>query len=117
MTDKVASIAKVCHEVNRAYCLALGDTSQVPWEDAPDWQRNSAMHGVEEIMENPDLPASSSHEGWLKEKYDTGWKYGRVKNADTKEHPCCVPFEELPADQKAKDYIFGAVARELLAIA
>lgn len=30
-----ASVARICHEVNRAYCEALGDTSQVSWEDAP----------------------------------------------------------------------------------
>ena len=24
-------IARVCHEVNRAYCQALGDNSQVEW--------------------------------------------------------------------------------------
>lgn len=32
-------IARVCHEVNRAYCQALGDNSQPAWEDAPAWQR------------------------------------------------------------------------------
>lgn len=39
-------IARVVHEVNRAYCEALGDTSQPKWEDAPQWQRDSAMLGV-----------------------------------------------------------------------
>lgn len=29
-------IAQVCHEVNRAYCQALGDDSQPAWDDAPD---------------------------------------------------------------------------------
>jgi hypothetical protein len=27
-------IARVAHEVNRAYCQALGDQSQPAWEDA-----------------------------------------------------------------------------------
>ena len=36
------SIARVCHEVNRAYCQALGDDSQPTWEEAPEWQRASA---------------------------------------------------------------------------
>ncbi len=39
-------IARVAHEVNRAYCQALGDNSQPAWEDAPQWQRDSAMLGV-----------------------------------------------------------------------
>ncbi len=38
-------IARVCHEVNKAYCEALGDNSQPTWEDAPEWQRSSARMG------------------------------------------------------------------------
>lgn len=34
-------IARVCHEVNRAYCQALGDNSQPTWEEAPQWQRQN----------------------------------------------------------------------------
>ena len=33
---KIELIAKVCHDVNRAYCKSVGDDSQVSWEDAPD---------------------------------------------------------------------------------
>jgi len=40
------AIAEVCHEVNRAYREALGDTSQVSWLEAPQWQRDSAIAGV-----------------------------------------------------------------------
>ena len=109
-------IAEVCHEVNRAYCQALGDNSQLPWKDAPTWQKESAIDGVRAIKANPGLPPSASHEGWLKEKEQTGWKYGLVKNPDKKEHPCFVPYEQLPIEQKAKDYIFSAVVRSLLLV-
>lgn len=46
-------IARVCHEVNRAYCAALGDLSQPPWADAPEWQRKSALNGVAFALCNP----------------------------------------------------------------
>lgn len=107
-------IARVCHEVNRAYCASLGDHSQPAWEDAPQWQRDSAIAGVVFIESNPDAKPSASHESWLAQKTADGWKYGAVKNAETKEHPCFVPYDELPVEQKAKDYIFGAVVRSLL---
>ena len=106
-------IAKVCHEVNRAYCMALGDNSQLPWEDAPDWQKTSAVNGVRMHMNNPNAGPEASHNAWLKEKEETGWKYGPVKDTEKKEHPCMVPFGELPTEQQAKDFIFRAVVHSL----
>ena len=43
---KVEQIAQVAHEINQAYCEALGDNSQTSWEDAPQWQKESAVLGV-----------------------------------------------------------------------
>lgn len=110
---KVEQIAEVCHETNRAYCAVLGDNSQAPWAHAPEWQRISAVNGVRFHMENPDSGPSHSHESWLAEKAADGWKYGPVKDAEKKEHPCFVPYEELPAAQKAKDALFIGVVRAL----
>lgn len=107
-------IAELCHEANRAYCAAIGDTSQLEWASAPQWQRDSAVKGVEFIRDNPEAKPSASHDSWLAEKASTGWKFGPVKDADKKEHPCFVPYEQLPVEQKAKDYIFGAIARTCL---
>ena len=113
MNKDAEAIAKVAHEVNRAYCESLGDTSQPPWESAPDWQKTSAINGVKHHVANPNETPQGSHEVWLKEKLATGWKYGPVKNPETKEHPCCVPYEKLSQADKAKDYIFRAVVKQL----
>lgn len=43
----VDAAARAAHEVNRAYCIALGDTSQPSWDEAPEWQRESAKKGVQ----------------------------------------------------------------------
>jgi hypothetical protein len=106
----VDQIAKVAHEANRAYCEGIGDNSQLRWEDAPDWQRESAINGVKLHLAS-DLPPSSSHDAWLAEKKATGWKYGPVKSAEDKEHPCIVSFDELPMAQKVKDYLFSSIVR------
>ena len=110
---KAEQIAKVAHEVNRAYCFAIGDTSQVAWEDAPQWQRDSAINGVNFHLANPTAGPDHSHNEWLKEKREAGWKYGPVKNPETKEHPCFVPYDELPVEQKAKDYLFLGVVHAM----
>jgi RyR domain len=111
--DALDSIAQVCHEANRAYCRTIGDDSQLPWNDAPEWQRTSAVNGVKFSLANPDAPASASHDSWMAEKQAAGWKYGPVKDVERKEHPCFLPFAELPADQRRKDVLFQAIVRAL----
>lgn len=106
---KIATIAMLCHAVNAAYCLSQGDESQPSWEDAPQWQKDSAMLGVEMHLNNPDASPEQSHESWYAQKEAEGWKYGEVKDAEKKEHPCFLPYAELPDAQKAKDYLFKAV--------
>lgn len=106
-------IARVAHEINRAYCASLGDTSQPAWEDAPEWQKASALAGVDMHLTNPDASPEQSHESWLAQKTAEGWKYGPVKDAEKKEHPCFRPYAELPPEQKAKDYLFRGVVHAL----
>lgn len=113
LTLSVNDIARVCHEVNRAYCQALGDNSQPAWESAPEWQHDSAKSGVLMHLNHPDAPASESHRSWMEQKLAEGWKYGEVKDPEKKQHPCMVAFEDLPKEQQAKDYIFKAVVDSL----
>jgi hypothetical protein len=112
--EDIAAFARAAHEVNRAYCRALGDTSQPTWEDAPPWQRDSAMNGVRHAIANPDAPPSASHESWLAQKRAEGWTYGPDKDPEKKTHPCFLSYDELPPHQKAKDFIFLAVVRECM---
>ena len=106
-------IARVAHEVNRAYCQALGDYTQPAWEDAPQWQRESALLGVQLHTDNPYAGPQACHESWMAQKVAKGWTYGPDKKPDLKQHHCIVPFDDLPQAQQAKDYIFRAVVHAL----
>jgi hypothetical protein len=112
--QKITAIAAATHMANRAYCIALGDNSQATWQEAPDWQRSSAINGVRGALAG-NTP-EQSHESWLAEKAATGWKFGPVKNAETKEHPCFVPYAELPPEQQLKDHIFTTTARAMAGV-
>jgi len=105
-------IARVCHEVNRAYCESLGDMSQPAWEYAPQWQKDSAMLGVS-LHVNQDVGPEASHESWMAQKVADGWTYGPVKDPIDRTHPCMVPFAQLPPEQQAKDFIFRAIVHAL----
>ena len=108
MMDTV-QIAKLCHEVNRAYCNSLGDDSQKPWKESPAWQRESAIKGVKYHRDTKDTTPADSHKEWMKVKKAEGWKYGKVKDEKKKTHPCMVAYSKLPKEQKAKDYIFKSI--------
>jgi len=99
--------------VNREYCEALGDMSQLSWEEAPDWQRTSAFNGVRFHIDNPGASPADSHEEWMKEKIADGWIFSAVKDPSLKYHPCILPYLELPVEQRAKDYIFRGIVRAL----
>lgn len=108
----VLAAAAAAHEVNRAWCIAHGDHSQPGWADAPAWQRESAIEGVFGVMRG-NTP-EQSHESWLEHKRSDGWVYGPVKDVERKQHPCMVPYAELPPEQQAKDHNFVATVRAVL---
>jgi hypothetical protein len=103
------AIAEICHEANRAYCARLGDNSQLPWDEAPQWQRDSAVAGVKFHFANPDAGDSASHDSWMAQKVADGWTFGFIKDPEKKEHPCMVQFHELPKDQQLKDALFRSI--------
>lgn len=105
----IEDIARVTHQVNKAYCESIGDFSQPEWHDAPKWQRDSAINGVKFHLKNPNATPKDSHKSWLAEKFKDGWKFGPVKDPEKKEHPCYRPYEELPQEQRSKDYLFKEV--------
>jgi hypothetical protein len=106
-------VAHICHEANRAFCATLQDNTQSSWEEAPQWQKDSAINGVnfhlQALLDGVAPQPEASHENWLRQKEVEGWKYGPVKDASKKEHPCFVPYAELPIEQRAKDYIFVGI--------
>lgn len=111
----VADIARVCHEANRAWCIANDDFSQQVWGQAEDWQRQSAIKGVEFAIANPDAPDSTQHDAWMADKVAAGWVHGPEKNAEATPptHPCLVPFDQLPEHQRKKDALFRAIVKAL----
>lgn len=108
---QIEACARATHEANRAYCIAIGDTSQASWDDAPEWQKSSARIGVAGAIAG--ATPEQSHESWLATKAADGWRFGTVKDPEAKTHPCFVPYAELPEAQKAKDHVFVTVARAM----
>lgn len=110
----IEEAAKRAHEANRVYCESLGDETQLPWHEAPEWQRESAVAGVRSLLRSPAMSPKQQHAAWCESKRRAGWKYGDRKDAEQKTHPCLVEYAQLPEDQRMKDIIFQAVVRSTL---
>jgi hypothetical protein len=52
-----------------------------------------------------------SHDNWMNAKIKDGWIYGEVKDVDKKTHPCLIPYEKLPYEEKIKDWISLGITR------
>lgn len=113
---EVNQIAAVVHEANRAYCVAIGDYSQKPWELADEWQRESARKGVQAVLDGTAKTPEEQHQSWLDEKTRTGWTFGSIKDVDNKKHPCMVPYDQLPPEQQMKDHLFRAIVTTLTGV-
>lgn len=111
--EGLKQIAYMCHQVNKAWCEANGDFSQKDWDQAEEWQRQSAVSGVSFRLNNPNAKEDSQHNAWMNDKINDGWVYGETKDADKKTHPCIVPFNQLPLFQQKKDTLFCAIVDAL----
>jgi hypothetical protein len=105
----IEQVARICHAANLEFCESIGDSSQKPWDQAEPWQRESAVKGVKFKLDNPLAAPSAQHDAWCADKIAGGWVFGKVKDATAKTHPCLVPYDQLPLDQRIKDFLFVGI--------
>jgi ryanodine receptor 2 len=43
------------------------------------------------------------HEVWAQTRISQGWTYGVERNDTLKQHPCLVPYEDLPEEERVYD--------------
>ncbi len=43
------------------------------------------------------------HEVWAQNRMEQGWTYGEERSDALKQHPCLIPYEELPEIEKDYD--------------
>lgn len=110
-------IARVIHAANRELQIVQGDpVPSPPWDEAPDYQAQQAVAGVQAVINDPDLTAERHHQMWVERMQAAGWTYGQVKDEHSRTHPTLLPWGALPAEQQLKDRLFIAIVRALTAM-
>lgn len=57
----------------------------------------------EELNPLVEQMAKNVHEIWSQTRISQGWTYGSERNDTEKKHPCLVPYEQLPEEEKVYD--------------
>lgn len=57
----------------------------------------------DELLQLAEQMAKNVHEVWAKMRMDQGWTWGPKRDDDEKKHPCLVPYDQLPEEEKVYD--------------
>ena len=57
----------------------------------------------DEVMALAEQLARNTHEVWAAQRLKDGWVWGPARDDAKKQHPCLVPYEELPEEEKDYD--------------
>lgn len=112
----VESAARLAHQVNRDFRIALGEEAGPTWDEASEEMRTSTRIGVALVLDSDNPTPEGMHASWMHTKELQGWKHGAVKDEVEKTHPNMLPYDQLPPMQRMKDHIFISVVREFAAI-
>lgn len=69
----------------------------------PQPMDTSEIHLPEELTLLVEQMAKNVHEVWAQSRIEQGWTYGNERSDALKQHPCLIPYEELPEVEKAYD--------------
>lgn len=56
-----------------------------------------------DILKLSEQIAENVHEVWAASRMSEGWTYGKERNDALKQHPCLIPYDELPETEKDYD--------------
>jgi ryanodine receptor 2 len=57
----------------------------------------------EELEQLVEKMSKNVHEVWSEGRIKQGWTFGEQRNDELKTHPCLVPYEDLPEEEKDYD--------------
>lgn len=69
----------------------------------PDPVDTSNVQLSDDLLELAELMAENVHDVWAKTRMEQGWTYGTERDDAEKKHPCLVPYDQLPEEEKAYD--------------
>ncbi|WP_026317743.1 RyR domain-containing protein [Algicola sagamiensis] len=105
----IEEIARMAHEMDRAYRKSMLDFSLPLWECTSESYKTSAIDQVEFHLQNPSIGPETKHNQWLKRRALEGWCWGPVKDEHKKQDPRIISFAKLPPHDRAREHLYYQV--------
>ena len=58
---------------------------------------------TEDLARLTELLAENAHDIWAQQRLSDGWRFGPKRDDARKEHPCMIPYCDLPDSEKEYD--------------
>jgi hypothetical protein len=111
----VADMARIAYEATRQLAMVFNET-RTAWDDLSDDLRQLIIQRAREHLEHPDWTAQSTHEAWVDRRLLEGWHYAADLDLRDKRHPHLVPFNKLPARERARQILFVSTIASLVGL-
>lgn len=77
------------------------DSQPAPYQPRPI--DTSATQLSDDLNQLSETLAANAHDVWAAQRLREGWQYGPVRDDELMQHPCLVPYGQLPEAEKAYD--------------
>ena len=54
----------------------------------------------EDLVKLVEQLAEITHDNWVRQRLADGWRFGQRRDDLLKEHPCIVPYDDLPESER-----------------
>jgi hypothetical protein len=92
----------------------IGDNAPRAWEHASKEKRAGYILAVQGVIDHPDISPEKQHMEWCDSMYAKGWTYGHELSEGNRVHPNLLKYQDLPQEQRIKDWVFLSVVKGLL---
>jgi ryanodine receptor 2 len=65
----------------------------------------TAVNLPHELLKLTECLAENTHDHWARQRLADGWTHGPKRDDPSKQHPCLVPYADLPESEKQYDRI------------